>query len=421
VSGADNLRVVVCAPAYWPAFEFGGPIWVSKDLAEGLAARGHAVDVLTTTLPARSSRTRVEQVDGVTVHYLATPVRYRWLGLAPTAGRVLGGLLKPDVVHVYGLRDPLGIAVTSWCRRNRVPYVLEPIGMFRARARKVRLKRAVDPVLVAPVARHAALVVATSELERDDLVALGLASERIRVRPNPFPPPHPGRTGVLRRHLGLDDEPLVLYVGRIAAGKGLALLVEAVRALPGVHLVLIGPRDHARVAARLDAAAAAEPRVHLTGPWTGRPLDVYGDADVVVLPAEEERENFGLVVAEAAAAGVPTVVSEKAGIAPLVAGRAAVVVAPAVEPIRDALARLLADPAERERLGRGGIEVATEVGRDAVVALQESIYREAIAGGTAGSSREPPSSSYSRPAAESRARRVGRGDGHHSTNRESNP
>jgi glycosyltransferase involved in cell wall biosynthesis len=367
----------VCAPAYWPALEFGGPIWVSKDIAEGLAARGHAVDVLTTTLPARSRRTRVEEVGGVTVHYLATPARYRWLGLAPTAGRVLGRLRRPDVVHVYGLRDPLGIAVTSWCRRHRVPYVVEPIGMFRARARKVRLKRVVDPVLVGPVAKHAALLVATSGLERDDLVSLGVAPARIRVRPNPFPVPHPGRTGALRQRLGLGDEPLVLYVGRIASGKGLELLVEAVRALPGVQLALIGPRDHADVAARLDAAAAADPRIHVTGPWDGRPLEVYGDADVVVLPAEEERENFGLVVAEAAAAGVPTVVSEKAGIAELVAGHAAVVVAPAVKPIQEALARLLADPAERERLGRGGIEVAAEFGRDAVVLLQESIYREA--------------------------------------------
>ncbi len=373
------LRVVVCAPAYWPALAFGGPIWIARDVAEGLAAGGHAVDVVTTALPERSRRTRVEDVGGVPVHYLATPVRYRWMGLAPSAGRTLAALPRPDVVHVYGVRDPLGIAVTSWCRRHRVPYVVEPLGMFRPRARKVRLKQLVDPVLVRPVARHAAGFVAASELELEDLASLGVPRERIWVRPYPFPPPHPGRNGVLRGRLGLGDEPLVLYVGRIAAGKGIELLVEAVRALPGVHVALVGPRDHADVAARVDAAAAQEPRVHVTGPWEGRPLEVYGDADVFVLPAEEERENFGLVVAEAASAGVPVVVSERAGIARLAEGRAAVSVPPTVDALRDALAALLADPARREELGRGGVALAREVNRDAVVMLQESIYREAIA------------------------------------------
>jgi glycosyltransferase involved in cell wall biosynthesis len=366
VPDRSPLRVVICAPAYWPALSFGGPIWIEKDVAEGLAARGHDVRVVTTTLPSRSRRTRVEKVGGVPVHYLATPLRYRWLGWAPRAGHHLG---RPDIVHVFGVRDPLGIAVTSWCRANGVPYVVEPLGMFRPRARKVRLKRALDPMLVGPVARHAAGFVAASELERADLDL-----PRVWVRPYPFPPPHPGRIGLLRARLGLRDDPLVLYVGRIAAGKGLELLVEAALALPDVHVALIGPVDHADVAARLPADA----RVHVTGPWEGRPLEVYGDADVFVLPAEEERENFGLVVAEAASAGVPSVVSEKAGIAGLVGGRAAVVVPPTVDALRGALAALLADPAERERLGRGGLELAQEVSRDAVVALQESIYYEAL-------------------------------------------
>jgi glycosyltransferase involved in cell wall biosynthesis len=370
VPDRSPLRVVICAPAYWPALSFGGPIWIEKDLAEGLAERGHDVRVVTTTLPSLSRRTRVEEVGGVPVHYLATPLRYRWMGWAPRAGRHVG---RPDIVHVFGVRDPLGVSVTSWCRSNGVPYVVEPLGMFRPRARKVRLKRALDPVLVGPVARHATGFVAASELEREDL---GLP--RVWVRPYPFPPPHPGRNGALRGRLGLGDEPLVLYVGRIAAGKGLELLVEAVRALEGVHVALVGPRDHADVAARLDAIAAEEPRVHVVGPWSGRPLEIYGDADVFVLPAEEERENFGLVVAEAASAGVPVVVSERAGIAGLVAGRAAVSVPPAAEALRGALSALLADPAERARLGRGGIALAEEVNRDAVVALQESIYHEAI-------------------------------------------
>ena len=41
-------------------------------------------------------------VDGATVHYLATPLRYRWMGITPTLPVALGRLPRPDVVHVFG-------------------------------------------------------------------------------------------------------------------------------------------------------------------------------------------------------------------------------------------------------------------------------------------------------------------------------
>ena len=79
------LRIVFAAPAYWPATAFGGPVPVLRSLAGELTALGHRVDVVTTTLtgigerPARTSRTA--EVDGATVHYLGTPLRFRWFGV----------------------------------------------------------------------------------------------------------------------------------------------------------------------------------------------------------------------------------------------------------------------------------------------------------------------------------------------------
>jgi glycosyltransferase involved in cell wall biosynthesis len=370
-------------PAYWPALSFGGPIWIAKELADGLTAIGHEVDVVSTTLEdadhGLSLRTRDELVDGVRVHYLATPIRYRWLGFTPSAPIRLAGLDRPDVAHVFGCRDPVGLAVACWCRLRRIPFALEPLGMLRPRGRKILLKRVLDPVITRPVTGRADLIVAASELERRDLAGLpGLDPVRIAVRPYPFPPPQPGRTGLLRRQLGLTGEPLVLYVGRIATGKGIEILIEAVRALPGVHVALVGPRDHEDVAARIDAISTDDGRVHVVPPTASRPLGLYGDADVFVLPAESERENFGLVVAEAAAAGVPEVVSDRAGIAQLVQDRSAIVVPPEAAEIRAAVAKLLGDRSLHERLGQGGLDLAAELGRAAVVELQESLYRRIL-------------------------------------------
>jgi hypothetical protein len=55
-----RLRILLASPAYWPAHAFGGPVVVARELVSRLVARGHAVEVLTTTLrdvaPTEASR-----------------------------------------------------------------------------------------------------------------------------------------------------------------------------------------------------------------------------------------------------------------------------------------------------------------------------------------------------------------------------
>ena len=71
--------------------------------------------------------------------------------------------------------------------------------------------------------------IVASERERDAVVAAGVDPARVRVRGNGFPEPlaNGARDGDLRRRLGIPNgAPLVLYVGRIAAGKGIEHLVD---------------------------------------------------------------------------------------------------------------------------------------------------------------------------------------------------
>ena len=317
------------------------------------------------------------------VHYAATPARYRWMGAPAGLPATLRRIGRPDVVHLIGYRDPLGIGTAAWARLRGIPYVLEPMGMYRPRVRKLWLKRALDPLVPQRVAAGAALLVADSEVERADLVEAGVDPGRIAVRPSPFPPFRPGRTRLLRDRIGLGDEPLVLSVGRIAHGKGIEVLLEAVAGLPGVHVALVGPADHSTMAAEVDRWSRSPElagRAHVLPPWQDeRPLALYGDADAFVLASADRNENFGLVVAEAVAAGVPAVVSEHAGVAELVRDRAGIVVTPTVEGVREALARLLDDEELRARLYRGAEEVAAEYSAPAMAERQESIYRNVVA------------------------------------------
>ena len=376
-------RILFATPAYWPAHAFGGPVVVARELVSRLVARGHDVDVVTTTLRdvgERPSRTTTkETVDGAKVTYLGTPLRYRWMGVTPTLPLALRRLPRPTLTHVIGFRDPLGTVVAAWCRARRIPYVFEPVGMFRPRLRKVRLKRAVDATLVRGVATGARLVIVSSPREQDDVVACGVDPERVRLRGNAFPEP-PAAEGDPLAGVVPDGAPVVLYVGRIAAEKGIEHLVAAARSLPDAHLVLVGPDErHGTMAAV--TAAVSDPRtagrVHLLPPSAGPPFDLYRRADVFVLASGGE--NFGLVAAEAASVGTPVVVSDRTGVATSFAAGEALVVPYDEQATVDAIARVLGDPTLRASLADGALAAARRSTWDAVVDEQVAIYAEALA------------------------------------------
>jgi glycosyltransferase involved in cell wall biosynthesis len=370
-----RLRILFAAPAWAPSRAFGGPVVAAGELVRRLVSRDNIVDVLTTTIvdlqhrPA--ARSRIRSVDGATVHYLGTPLRYRWMGITPALPLALARLRRPDVVHVFGFRDPVTTGTAAWCRLARVPYVFEPLGMFQPRLRKVALKRLLDRTLYRGVARHASAVVVASERERDGVVACGVPAEKVVVRGNGFPAPEEmlgSDPGGVRPQLGIPpDAPLVLYVGRIAQGKGIDHLLAAVHELPDAHLVIAGPNDRHGVAANGD-------RVH-TLPMTEEPPHrLYRQADVFVLPSAGE--SFGMVAAEAAAAGTPVIVSDRCGIAGFFDEGEALVVPYERDAVVAAIRRVLADATLREQLASGGPAAARRMSWDAVTDAQERIYRD---------------------------------------------
>ncbi len=289
------LRILFAAPAWWPAVAFGGPIPVTRELTERLAAHGHEVSVVTTTLvdlhSRPSSQTRTETHGGVRVTYLSTPISYRWMGITPSLPLALERLERPDVVHVLGFRDPISTGVAAWAWLRRIPYVFEPLGMFEPRLRKVPLKRALDATLYRGVAGGAAAVVVSSEREAGHVRNGGVHVDRVRVRGNGFPDPDsmPEGRGVLRGELGIPEAaPIALYAGRIASGKGIDHLLAAARELTDLHLVLVGPDDRHGM---IDQVRAAETtgRVHTLEPDGGAaapPVPRRGRA----LPALGRRE-----------------------------------------------------------------------------------------------------------------------------------
>lgn len=370
------MRILFAAPAWAPSRAFGGPVVAAGELVRRLVARGHTVDVLTTTIldlqRRPSARSRLGVVDGATVHYLGTPLRYRWMGITPTLPLALARMKRPDLVHVFGFRDPVTTGTAAWCRLARVPYVFEPLGMFQPRLRKVALKRLLDATLYRGVARGAAAVVVASERERNDVVACGVSAEKVVVRGNGFPDPEE-RLGSepdgVRPQFAIPSEaPLILYVGRIASGKGIDHLLAALHELPDAHLVIAGPDDRHGVSTEGE-------RVHTLPVTEEPPRHLYPQADVFVLASAGE--SFGMVAAEAAAAGTPVIVSDRCGIAGFFRDGEAIVVPYERDAVVEAIRSVILNPALREQLSRGGPEAARRTSWDHVTEVQEEIYRAA--------------------------------------------
>lgn len=177
--------------------------------------------------------------------------------------------------------------------------------------------------------------------DRITLIGHGIDCDRFRPRPE---------TTVARRAAGMPIR--VGYCGRFRREKGLPHLLAATRSLD-VDVVLLGDGPDA------DALrGAAGPRVAFRPSLTYDEMHAfYPELDIFVLPSIPLPglvEQFGFVLIEAMASGIPVVATAIGGI-PDVVGDAAVLVPPGDEAaLRDAIARLASDPDRRRELGEAG-------------------------------------------------------------------
>jgi len=167
--------------------------------------------------------------------------------------------------------------------------------------------------------------------------------------------PDPGNAMRFARFFAA-DEPTVLYFGKLIENKGVHVLLEALRGLEA-RAVVVGFGDY-----RAELEATAPPGTLFTGALEHRHLvHLLPLCDVSVVPSVFP-EAFGMVAAEAAAAGVVPVVAAHSGLAEVGAGIAAqlpaawahVVTFPIGDAaaLRERLRELLALPrSEREALG----------------------------------------------------------------------
>jgi len=176
---------------------------------------------------------------------------------------------------------------------------------------------------------------------------------------------------------------VVGFAGRLIEHKGVDLLLKAVAGLPGVRVEILGT---GRLRGQLEEMAE---RLGLGGqvvfrgvlPSTRMP-EFYSALDVLVLPSRSQPtwvEQFGRVLVEAMACGVPVVGSDCGEIPNVIGGGGLVFPEGDVERLQVHLSRLVADPGLRAELARRGRErVLARYTQAQVAARTVAFYREMV-------------------------------------------
>lgn len=396
------MRVLNISQTYYPYLAEGGRPAKVLTISRKLSERGHRVTVLTADLgpngavpfPTSVDRTRwgrrTEQ-DGVEAVYLRTWLRFRAITWNPGVMEYLRDNLQSfDLVHIYGFYDLLGPVIAFFCRRRGIPYVIEPLGMYRPIARSLRLKRMFHRFVGSDLVRGARFLIATSEQERKELVDGGVKDSCVVIRRNGIEVPEnlPERGG-FRRQWGIPvDMKLVLFFGRLVSKKSPDLLLTAFaqwhrgrRCLEDVILVFAGPDEGDGFLSKLKALAEQcnlKERILFVGPlYDDAKWSAYRDADLFVLPSQNE--NFGNTAAEAAVCGTPVIVTDRCGIAPLI-GEAGLVIPHDLKELQLALGKLLEDPVLRHRCRNGCEDLVRKLSWDDPLDELERLYRRCVAG-----------------------------------------
>jgi glycosyltransferase involved in cell wall biosynthesis len=227
----------------------------------------------------------------------------------------------PQVVVVTGWSTFASQAAIAWSRLHGIPFLL--LVSSHDAAPRPGWRRAVKGAVVPRVVRAAAGGLVLGTLSRDSLVARGAAPEHTRVFANTIDVPtwiaRAAELGAEREQLrtavgaGADDV-VVLSVARLAPEKNLDVLVRAVAEAgdPRLTLVVAGHGPEGPALERL--AGELGVRLRLVGnlPWE-RVAELYVAADVFALLSSNE--PWGVVVNEAAACGLPLVLSDQVGAA----------------------------------------------------------------------------------------------------------
>ena len=358
---------------------YGGPSTACPALCRALVEAGHEVTIYTTNASMKledSPLDRIVSRDGYAIRFFPAWRQPREFKISP---ELLAGLKQAvshfDAVHIYSYCGSLGFGRGASCWGHGPPYLLHPHGSLdpfllkrhTVRSDSTRMQSAIvsgtASLASCSIRRGARRVLGgeISDLQRDSPRSSSFGSTS---SPNGLRNRDASAEERVRQMLPTFEESAeaewIVFFGRIDFKKGLDLLVrafaEVARRRPHAHLIIAGPEGPgygAKVRRWLDREGML-PRVTFTGPLQGlERVALLRRARMLALLSYSE--NFGQVVAEAMAARVPVVISDRVNIwCEIEAAQSGIVVPCDACEAANAMQTLLEDPSGARQMGERG-------------------------------------------------------------------
>jgi glycosyltransferase involved in cell wall biosynthesis len=216
---------------------------------------------------------------------------------------------KPDIIHDHGLWGQTNWSSTSIALRRKIPLVISTRGTLSPWALKYKglRKRIAWKCFQQSILQAAGLLHSTSYKEAEDLRKLGLKTP-IAVIPNALELPV---ENLFPKIISTSSsEKVALFLSRIHPVKGLLDLMQAWSAVrpPGWRMLVVGRDENGFLSEvqQVTNSLGLSDIVEFIGPVDSKKKwDYYRRANLFILPSYSE--NFGLVIAEALACGVPVI------------------------------------------------------------------------------------------------------------------
>ncbi|MBK0368797.1 glycosyltransferase [Flavobacterium agrisoli] len=210
-----------------------------------------------------------------------------------------------DLIHLQHIWNPYIQVMAFWAYRKKIPYIITPRGMLEPWIinRNHWKKKIALFFYQRKAIQRATYIHATAEMEAQNIKALGFKNP-ISIIPNGI-----DLSGLNLKKLNFGNKKIV-FLSRIHPKKGIEVLLEAWRNCnTGDWILEIAGNGDEFYIESLKQNAKNLKNVHFVGTkYDQEKWDFLRSADVLVLPTYSE--NFGMVVAEALAVGVPVITTK---------------------------------------------------------------------------------------------------------------
>jgi glycosyltransferase involved in cell wall biosynthesis len=307
------MKVLHVVPSFHPAYSYGGPIRSTLELCRNAAELGGDVRVLTTDADGLdrvldvNKNAEVEFPEGFRVRYCPRRLRH---SVSPTMMRLLPTYMRwADVVHLTGVYNFPTFPTIFLARLLNKPLIWSPRGALQrwGGSSRIGLKAVWDFLWYHTADRVELTMHVTSEQESGEALAR-FPKLRMAMIPNGVDVP------VDLNRVDRNGELRMLFIGRLDPKKGIEALLKAcslVDPAPPWHLAIAGwgaPEYVSQLKEQIHALGLSR-RVEMLGPVLSEAKKgLFECSDVALVPSYTE--NFGIVVAEALAHGVPVIASK---------------------------------------------------------------------------------------------------------------